>query len=109
VEQHGLGRVVPPGDPAALAGALLELLDRPGLRAELAPRFAAVAGQFRWERVVAPIARFLEQPRFAPDARRALDELDLAARVKHLESTLQAIQGGRVMRLLRWVDRLRGR
>ena len=109
VAAQGLGRVVPPGDRDALVAALLELLERPGLRAELAPRFAAVAEQFQWERVVAPLARFVAAPRFAPDARRALDGLDLAARVKTLEATLTTLNNGRVMRLLRWIDGLRRR
>jgi hypothetical protein len=100
--------VVPPGDVEALAAALMDLLARPDLRRELAPRFAAVTPAFTWERVAEPIARFMRQPRFAPDARQALEPLDLAVRVKQQEETLQAIQNGRVMRALRWVDRVRG-
>jgi GT2 family glycosyltransferase/glycosyltransferase involved in cell wall biosynthesis len=108
VEQHGLGRVVAPGHVEAVAAAIAELLDQPSLRASLAERFAQVASEFTWARVVEPIARFMEAPRFAPDARRALEALEPAARVKALEETLRTINQGRVMRVLRWIDRLRG-
>jgi GT2 family glycosyltransferase len=106
VQQRDLGRVVPPGDVDALTAAILELLSGDARR-ELAPRFAAVAESLTWEAVVQPIVRFMQAPRFAPDARRALDDLELASRVKQLEETLTQINQGRVMRLLRWLDRLR--
>lgn len=106
VQQRGLGRVVPPGDVDALATAILELLSGDARR-DLAPRFAAVAESLTWEAVVQPIVRFMQAPRFAPDARRALDGLELASRVKQLEETLTQINNGRVMRVLRWLDRLR--
>jgi GT2 family glycosyltransferase/glycosyltransferase involved in cell wall biosynthesis len=108
VEQHGLGQVVPAEDAGAVAGALLALLAQPTLRADLAARFAAMAATLTWDKVVEPVARFLENPRFAPDARRALDELAPAARARQLEESLRAINRGRVMRVLRWIDRLRG-
>lgn len=107
VAERGLGRVVPPGDAGALAAAIQDLLATDA-RAEMAPRFASLAESLTWERVVQPIARFLEAPRFAPDARRALDQLDLAVRVKQLEESLQTIHNGRLMRALRWLNRLRG-
>ncbi len=107
VEQRKLGRVVPAGDAATLAAAILELLAGQA-RAESASRFAAVAAEFTWEKAVQPIARFLEAPHHAPDARQALDQLELAARVKTLEETLTNINRGKVMRFLRWVDQLRG-
>jgi hypothetical protein len=106
VQQRGLGRVVPPGDVNALTAAILELLSGDARR-ELAPRFAAVAEAFTWEAVVQPIVRFMQAPRFAPDARRTLEGLELADRVKQLEETLTQINNGRVMRALRWLDRLR--
>ncbi len=106
VQQCGLGRVVPPSDVNALTTAILELLSGDARR-ELAPRFAAVAQAFTWEAVVQPIVRFMQTPRFAPDARRTLEGLELADRVKQLEETLTQINNGRVMRALRWLDRLR--
>lgn len=67
VATHGLGRVVPPGDPDAVAEAILDLLGRPDLRARLAPAFAAVRPQFEWGRVVGPLRRWLRRPRLAAD------------------------------------------
>jgi GT2 family glycosyltransferase/glycosyltransferase involved in cell wall biosynthesis len=67
VEREGLGRVVPPGDEAAVAAALLALLDQPDLRATLAPSFARVAATLTWDRAVAPLAAYCRAPRRAPD------------------------------------------
>jgi hypothetical protein len=107
VVQHRLGRVVPPGAVGALASAIQELLATDA-RVEMAPRFAALADSLTWERVVQPIAHFMQAPRFAPDGRRALAQLDLAARVKQLEESLQTLHNGRLMRAIRWFNRLRG-
>lgn len=52
VDDHGAGRLVPAGDPGALAAAISELLDRPDERARLAVNArAAAAGAYSWERV----------------------------------------------------------
>lgn len=54
----GAGLLVPPGDPAALAQGIEELLTRPALDRERAALDAAAA--FPWPRVVAPVAAWLE-------------------------------------------------
>jgi glycosyltransferase involved in cell wall biosynthesis len=52
VEDHGAGRLVPPGDPDALAAAIRELIARPDERAELERRAAAAAaGPYSWDRI----------------------------------------------------------
>jgi glycosyltransferase involved in cell wall biosynthesis len=52
VDAHGAGRLVPPGDPDALAAAIRELLARPNERAELERRAkAAAAGPYSWDRI----------------------------------------------------------
>jgi glycosyltransferase involved in cell wall biosynthesis len=52
VEDHGAGRLVPPGDSSALAAAIRELLARPRERARLEERAgAAAAGPYSWDRV----------------------------------------------------------
>ncbi|HLI28668.1 MAG TPA: glycosyltransferase [Chloroflexota bacterium] len=66
IAAEGLGRVVPPGDAAAVAAAILELLAEPDLRGRLAPRFAAVAAAHTWERAAAPLATYLRAPWRAP-------------------------------------------
>jgi glycosyltransferase involved in cell wall biosynthesis len=48
--EHGVGRLVPPGDPDALAAAIGDLLAHPEERAALAERAAAAAaGPFSWD------------------------------------------------------------
>ena len=52
VEDHGVGRLVPPGDPRELAAALRELLDDPGEREAMGERAAAAAaGPYSWDEV----------------------------------------------------------
>jgi glycosyltransferase involved in cell wall biosynthesis len=52
VEDHGAGRLVPPGDAAALATAIRELLDDPAERERLAERArATAAGPYSWDSI----------------------------------------------------------
>jgi glycosyltransferase involved in cell wall biosynthesis len=52
VEDHGAGRLVPPGDPDALAATIAELLAQPEERAALERRAAAAAaGPYSWDRI----------------------------------------------------------
>lgn len=52
--EHGAGRLVPAGDPEALAGALAELVAAPAERERLAAAARAAAhGPYSWERVAA--------------------------------------------------------
>ncbi len=48
-ELEGCGVIVPPGDPAALAGAVAELADAPVRRASMGT-FAAERGRLRWSK-----------------------------------------------------------
>lgn len=68
VAAEGLGAVVPPEDPAAVAAALDELLSDPARRAACAEQVAAVRGRFRWSTALAPLVAFCDR------ARRAADE-----------------------------------
>jgi len=63
VERHGLGRTVPPEDPAATAAAIVALLADPAGRSACAGRAAALAADFAWERVATPIHAFCACPR----------------------------------------------
>jgi glycosyltransferase involved in cell wall biosynthesis len=52
VEDHGAGRLVPPGDAGALAQAIGDLLADPGERGRLAERaLAAAAGPYSWDSI----------------------------------------------------------
>ena len=51
-ERHGAARLVPPGDPGALAAVLRELVADPEARTELAEAAArAAAGPYSWDSV----------------------------------------------------------
>ena len=67
VARHDLGRVVPCRDAAAVAGALAELLDAPGGRAAMAPRFDGPIAALTWSAAVRPLAAYLERPWRAAD------------------------------------------
>jgi len=62
LREHGAGWVVPPGDPGALAEALVAVLER-GEGAARKAGAAALAAGFRWERALAPLVDFCRAPR----------------------------------------------
>jgi glycosyltransferase involved in cell wall biosynthesis len=55
IEREDLGATVAPEDPAALAAALAQVLDRG--RGDYAERLVAAARELRWSRVAEPLAR----------------------------------------------------
>jgi glycosyltransferase involved in cell wall biosynthesis len=67
VEREGLGAVVPPGDPVALAAALERLLAEPKAMEAARHQVARVRQGFRWSVVLEPLAEFCRNPRTAPD------------------------------------------
>jgi GT2 family glycosyltransferase/glycosyltransferase involved in cell wall biosynthesis len=134
VIERGLGHVVPIEDAEAYAAAILALAEQPDRRQVFEPAFAAAREHFVWPQALQPLVTFCRQPRYAADKRRKpaiqeteaaaqaaisadqrrMEELDavVAAKNEHiarLEGLLRQIQHGRVMRLLRLLDRLRGR
>ncbi len=64
---QNLAHLVAPGEVDKVAHTLLDLLDRPNLRAEYAARFKQVAAQYQWEEVVRPLLEFCANPVLAPD------------------------------------------
>ena len=71
VAEHGAARLVPPGDTAALAAALRELIDDPAAREELAAAArAAAAGPYSWDEAarmtLALYEELLARPELAP-------------------------------------------
>lgn len=66
VRAEGLGAVVPPGDPDAVAEAV-RVMDDPARRADHRAALADEAGRRTWPEVAAPLLRWCERPRRAAD------------------------------------------
>lgn len=62
VEKHQLGLVVPVADSAAIAAAIIELLENQQRRHACGQRAAALAASFTWEQVLRPLAHFCLHP-----------------------------------------------
>ena len=70
VQRDGLGEVVPPVDPAALAAALERVLARG--REAFAPALARASDELAWSRVTAPLVRWVTAAERTPRGTRAL-------------------------------------
>jgi len=112
VAERGLGAVVPSGDVEALASAIERLLDDRDEHARCRSRLLEVAEEFRWRRVVAPLARFCDDPQLAPDR----PSTTVVPRTEHVDRT----HGYRVNRWLKrqalaigvspiWIDSIKVR
>jgi glycosyltransferase involved in cell wall biosynthesis len=71
VRQNGLGAVVPPGDPRALADAIISVLFDPAVTVRVSAGIERVRSEFAWERALAPLTEFCVNPAVAPDRRGA--------------------------------------
>lgn len=104
---------MPPGDAAAVADAILLILNDEPSR-ERPPRSTPVVEKLRWMSVVQPALNFLANPRLAPDAQEARGQLryllPLHAEWEQLhlerEHFLKEIEQFRNRRAVRWADRL---
>jgi len=67
VATRGAGLAVAPGDDAAMAAALLRVLDDASLASASATNARALAAELTWPRVLEPLATFCRAPRRAPD------------------------------------------
>jgi glycosyltransferase involved in cell wall biosynthesis len=68
VQEHGIGRVIPPFDAAAAAEALCALLDQP--KTAFTANFDALHALYRWPRVVQPLLAYCLHGTPAPDRPR---------------------------------------
>jgi hypothetical protein len=87
IRTYDAGRVVPPGDDAALAQTLIALCDDPYARRLLGARAHALGQSFTWETVVQPLLAFCR----APHKGTRVPGLTVAAlqeRIMELESRL---------------------
>jgi glycosyltransferase involved in cell wall biosynthesis len=103
VEDRGLGVVVPPDDPDALADAIRRLATDEPFSADCRARMAEVAAEYRWSTVLEPLVRFCDNPRRAPDL---VDEEKAADRRYDLGTgwVIRNPMVRRVVRLLYLVD-----
>lgn len=113
VESHALGHAVPCGDVGATAAALLELLAEGKDRYR--PHFDALADQYAWPRVAAPLLAFARAPRLAADRAagwRPTPSPDALATIERLQIDVTNYESGRFIRTVRrlegWRDRMRG-
>ncbi|MBI4505997.1 MAG: glycosyltransferase family 1 protein [Chloroflexi bacterium] len=115
----GLAHAAPPGDVAAFADALRAALRDAWPAATRQAAFALWQRRLTWERVAAPLAAFVAVPRRTPDRARGpaptplvpVEELRrVAEEAERLRGRLAAVERGRVLRALNWVQRhLHGR
>jgi GT2 family glycosyltransferase/glycosyltransferase involved in cell wall biosynthesis len=84
VDQRGLGRTVPPGDPEVLADTLVLLLTDQAVRAECRANLEQIVPEYRWAQVLAPLVSYCRDPR------RADDLLDAGA-VRRMSGSLEVV------------------
>ncbi|WP_295123075.1 glycosyltransferase [uncultured Leifsonia sp.] len=93
VQEHGLGRVVPPTDADTLAGALESLLYDDEAHAAARTNIVEFAETMRWRKVLRPLLEFVVDPRPAPDSPLTLETPrnrivnDLRVRIAGMESS----------------------
>ncbi len=87
VRAYDAGRVVPPGDDAALAETLKALCDDPYARRLLGARAHALGQSFTWETVAQPLLAFCRAPRKGTRV-AGFTAAELQERITELESQL---------------------
>ncbi|MFD3163576.1 glycosyltransferase [Herpetosiphon sp. NSE202] len=128
VQHEQLGQVVAIEDVQGWVAALAHAADTRSNREQRQAQFAHVQQAYTWEQACAPLVAFCRQPQYAADKRRnvkaqskqaghtsmryRMDELDRVVAEKnehivHLEQHIKGMENGKVMRLLRWLNRLR--
>ncbi|MHB8644538.1 MAG: glycosyltransferase family 4 protein [Thermomicrobiales bacterium] len=87
LRSYDAGRTVPPGDDAALAVTLANLIDNPYERRLLAARGHTLGQSYTWETVARPLVAFCRQP-MKGERVPGFIAADLQERVNELERTL---------------------
>lgn len=83
IRHEGIGIVVPPADPQAVAAAVERLLS-PETRGAMAERIKSVRTRFTWERVSEPLMRYCREP-WRAGKTRGIDPTQ--SYIHHLERT----------------------
>ncbi len=96
VAQRGAGIVVAHADVSAIVTAIHALLAEGKREALNEQVFAPWREALQWKQMVEPIARFLQSPRLAPDAAKALPEVRtlerLTAKTQQLQTHVAALE-----------------
>lgn len=74
--QHGIGLVVPPEDEAAIADALVALLQDADLRMQCADAARSLAAHFTWPTIIQPITTFLASCSLDTMQQRSIPPMD---------------------------------
>ncbi len=107
VQRYQLGIVVDPGDEVGVAEAIRALLEQP--KAAWADRFERARRELTWERAARPLVEFCRDPRPAPDRTalgKGLGNPYYMAEIARLRARVEGYERGRVIRMLRWLDRV---
>jgi glycosyltransferase involved in cell wall biosynthesis len=99
VREERVGLVVPPGDVAQLAHAMVRLLGSSVMRAECSTRALDVARRFTWRQAVGPLRDLVRQPwgaietrRLRPHGRLAVDAVSLLRMYRDDHAALAAAE-----------------
>lgn len=116
IAASGLGKTVLSGQVDMLAETIVDMLAEPVLSQSVAQKSAPIKSELGWAQVVKPIANFVQQASFAPDAFKAAK---VAAEVRQLheiriendrlQAHLNQIEQGRVMKFMNTVNKMLGR
>ena len=85
---RGLALDVPSGDAPAVAAALAQLLEDREARASRTRRFTELGEALKWDRLIGPLAEFIERPRLTRPER--LDDLP----IEHAEPLVSRLRAG---------------
>jgi glycosyltransferase involved in cell wall biosynthesis len=75
VREYGLGFVVKPGDPQAMAGAFEKAVIE-NSRSSFQPAFAKIRASLHWKETIRPLVAFCRDPKIAPDKGLYLTETE---------------------------------
>ncbi len=117
VEKYKLGCIMDYEDVEGVATAILRLLEKP--ETAFSKQFAEARQALNWERAAQPLVAFCRHPQRAAD-KVALNGtmkksfyLSEIARLQNdvdrLQTLVQSYEGGRFIRLMRWLQRLKAR
>lgn len=104
IDTHGLGRTVPPEDPAATAAAITELLYG-NERAEVSARVEEFARTMTWDHALEPLVAFCRNPKHAADY-PTLQPSMRRLEITHLKNVISQMESSSSWKLTRPLRKL---